>query len=47
MRWSRKGALVAATATPLLFAIFGTALVGDSGLGWFAGLVKPWFLVPL
>ena len=47
MRRSRKGALVAATATPVLFAVFGTALVGGSGLGWFAGLVKPWFLVPL
>ena len=47
MRRPRKGALVAATATPVLFAIFGTALVGGSGLGWFAGLIKPWFLVPL
>lgn len=47
MRRSRKWALVAATATPVLFAIFGTALVGESGLGWFTGLVKPWFLVPL
>jgi len=39
--------LVAATATPVLFAIFGTALVGGSGLDWYAGLAKPWFLVPL
>lgn len=47
MRRLRKGPLAAATATPVLFAIFGTALVGGSGLGWFAGLAKPWFLVPL
>ena len=47
MRRLRKGPLVAATTTPVLFAIFGTALVGGSGLGWFAGLTRPWFLVPL
>jgi tryptophan-rich sensory protein len=47
VRRLRKGPLAAATATPVLFAIFGTALVGGSGLGWFAGLAKPWFLVPL
>ena len=43
----RRGPLIAATATPVLFAIFGTALVGGSGLDWYAGLAKPWFLVPL
>ncbi len=47
MRWSRKGPLVAATTMPVLFAIFGAALVGGSDLDWYAGLVKPWFLVPL
>ena len=47
MRRLRKGPLVAATALPVLFAIFGTFLVGGSSLDWYAGLVKPWFLVPL
>ena len=47
MRRLRKGPLVAATVTPVLFAIFGTFLVGGSSLDWYAGLVKPWFLVPL
>jgi benzodiazapine receptor len=46
-RLRKKGPLVAATATPVLFAIFGAALVGGSGLDWYAGLAKPWFLVPL
>jgi translocator protein len=43
----RKGPLLAAVALPVLFAVFGTALVGGSGLEWFAGLAKPRFLVPL
>jgi benzodiazapine receptor len=43
----RKGSLVVATAMPMLFAIFGSALVGGSGLDWYAKLAKPWFLVPL
>jgi translocator protein len=47
MRRLRKGPLSIAMATPVLFAIFGAALVGGSGLGWYAGLAKPWFLVPL
>ena len=47
MRRLRKGPLVAAVAMPVLFAIFGAALVGGSGLDWYAGLAKPWFLVPL
>ena len=34
-------------ALPVLFAVTGTALVGGSGLEWYAGLAKPWFLVPL
>ena len=47
MRGLRKGSLLAAVALPVLFAVFGTALVGGSGLEWFAGLAKPRFLVPL
>ena len=47
MRRSSKGSLVAATAMPVVFAFFGTGLVGGSSLGWYAGLVKPWFLAPL
>jgi tryptophan-rich sensory protein len=43
----RKGPLLAAVALPVLFAVFGTALVGGSGLEWFEGLAKPRFLVPL
>ena len=34
-------------AIPVLFALLGGALVGGSGVAWFAELVKPWFLVPL
>ena len=47
MRGLRKGPLLAAIALPVLFAAFGTALVGGSGLDWYAGLDKPRFLVPL
>ena len=47
MRGLRKGPLLAAVALPVLFAVFGTALVGGSGLEWFARLEKPRFLVPL
>jgi translocator protein len=47
VRGLRKGPLVAAVALLVLFAVFGTALVGGSGLEWFAGLAKPRFLVPL
>ena len=47
MRGLRKGPLLAAVALPVLFAVFGTALVGGSGLEWYAGLAKPSFLVPL
>ena len=47
MRRLRKGPLGIAIATPVLFAVFGSALVGGSGLDWYAGLAKPWFLVPL
>ena len=43
----RKGPLFTAMAIPVLFALLGGALVGGSGVAWFAELVKPWFLVPL
>ena len=47
MRGLRKGPLLVAAALPVLFAVFGTALVGGSGLEWYEGLEKPRFLVPL
>ncbi len=47
MRGLRKGPLLAAVALPVLFAVFGTVLVGGSGLDWYAGLDTPLFLVPL
>ena len=47
MRGMRKGPLLVAVALPVLFAVFGTALVGGLGLEWYAGLAKPRFLVPL
>ena len=47
MRGLRKWPLLAAVALPVLFAVFGTVLVGGSGLDWYEGLAKPWFLVPL
>jgi tryptophan-rich sensory protein len=43
----RKGPLLAAVALPVLFAVFGTILVGGSGLEWYEGLEKPGFVVPL
>ena len=47
VRGLKKGPLLVAVALPVLFAIFGTALVGGSGLEWYEGLEKPRFLVPL
>ena len=47
MRGLKKGPLLAAVALPVLFAVFGTVLVGGSGLEWYEGLEKPGFLVPL
>jgi len=43
----KRGPLLAAVALPVLFALFGTVLVGGSGLEWYEGLEKPWFVVPL
>jgi translocator protein len=47
VRGLRKEPLLVAVALPVLFAVFGSALVGGSGLEWFAGLAKPRFMVPL
>ena len=47
MRRLSKGPLAAAIAIPVSFALLGAALVGGTGLGWYSGLAKPWFLVPL
>ena len=47
MRGLRKGPLLFAVALIVLFAVFGTALVGGSGLEWYEELEKPRFLVPL
>ena len=47
MRRLRKGPLFVAVAIPVLFALLGGALAGGSGVAWFAGLAKPWFLAPL
>jgi tryptophan-rich sensory protein len=47
MRQLRKGSLFAAVAIPVLFALFGGALVGGNGVGWFARLDKPRYLIPL
>ena len=41
MRQLRKGPLFAAVAIPVLFALFGGALIGGNGVGWFAKLDKP------
>lgn len=47
MRRLEKGPLFVAVTITVLLALFGSFLVGGSGIGWFAGLIKPWFLVPL
>src|SRR5829696_5951442 len=47
VRGLRKGPLLAAVALPVLFAVFGTILVGGSGLEWYEQLKMPWFVVPL
>src|SRR5918998_3112837 len=47
VRGLKKGPLLAAVALPMLFAVFGTVLVGGSGLEWYEQLKKPGFLVPL
>jgi translocator protein len=47
VRGLKKGPLLAAVALPVLFAVFGTILVGGSGLEWYEQLKKPGFVVPL
>ena len=43
----KRGPLLGALAACVMFAIFGGALVGEGLEGWYEGLEKPWFLVPL
>jgi benzodiazapine receptor len=43
----KRGPLLWALAVCVLFALFGGALVGEGLEGWYEGLEKPWFLVPL
>lgn len=47
VRSPRIGALLLAVTTCVLFAVFGTTLVGDSLGTWYDTLDKPSFLVPL
>src|SRR5215216_1752555 len=47
VRGLKKGPLLAGVALPVLFAVFGTILVGGSGLEWYEQLKKPGFVVPL
>ncbi len=47
MRRLKAGALSIAVALPVLFTLLGGALTGGAIGSWYAGLVKPWFLVPL
>ena len=47
MKGLKRGPLLRALAACVLFALFGGALVGEGLEGWYEGLDKPWFLVPL
>jgi translocator protein len=47
VRSLRIGPLLVAIAICVLFALFGTALIGESLGNWYDALVKPWFLIPL
>lgn len=47
VRSLRIGPLLVAIAICVLFALFGSALVGESLGTWYDTLDKPWFLVPL
>ena len=46
MRSLRMGPLLVAVAVCVLFALFGTALIGESLGNWYGALDKPWFLIP-
>ena len=47
MRSLRIGPLLVAIAICVLFALLGTALIGESLGNWYDALDKPWFLIPL
>jgi benzodiazapine receptor len=47
VRSLRIGPLLVAIAICVLFALFGTALIGESLGNWYETLDKPWFLIPL
>ncbi len=47
VRSLRIGPLLVAIAICVLFALFGTALIGESLGTWYDTLDKPWFLIPL
>ena len=47
MRSLRIGPLLMAVTVCVLFALFGTALIGESLGNWYRALDKPWFLIPL
>ena len=47
MRSLRIKPLLMAIAICVLFALFGTALIGESLGSWYETLDKPWFLIPL
>jgi tryptophan-rich sensory protein len=47
VRSLRIGPLLVAVAVCVLFALFGTALIGESLGNWYGALDKPWFLIPL
>ncbi len=47
VRSLRIGPLLVAKAIRVLFALFGTALIGESLGNWYEALDKPWFLIPL
>jgi benzodiazapine receptor len=47
MKGLMRSPLFVAVAACVLFALFGGVLVGEGLEGWYEGLEKPWFLVPL
>jgi benzodiazapine receptor len=47
VRSLRIGPLLVAMAVCVLFALFGTALTGESLGNWYEALDRPWFLIPL
>ena len=46
VRALRIGPLLVAIAICVLFALFGTALIGESLGNWYGELNKPWYLIP-